>query len=139
MENIENMYVDDQNIQNFLYDIKIFQPNDVINLFKTVYIDENTSNYIYTAMSNPLCGEFIDEISNMYINKGIYFIFFDILDGWTDYVVNSKKHNKELIKEKISKTLVKLLRTDSINCDKYYIDFLNKNFSISYYAETMMG
>lgn len=128
-------------MDDFLYDIKNSSPEDVIILFKTLDINEENSCYVYHVMENPYIIDIIDKISNAYIEKGIYVIFYEILDGWVDHIFNKnvKENVKENIKNKIKDILIKILYSDKVKCNKFYIDCLKKQFNINYYAETMAG
>lgn len=125
-------------MEDFLYDIKTSSTEDVITLFKTVDINEDTTSYIYSAMGNRNLFHFIDQITHMYISKGVYSIIFEIIDGWSD---NHKifSRNKEDLRKKLREILIKLIRSDEVNCENFYINVLKKEFSINYYAETMAG
>jgi hypothetical protein len=67
-------------------------------------------------------------------------VIYDILDGWVNFLKNNKKiKNKEEIKNKISKILIDIIRTDLTKLDKHSINLLQSEFNINYYAETMVG
>lgn len=126
-------------MEDFLYEISSSSAKDVITLFKTVDITDDTSSYIYNLFPNENINDFIEEISNLYINNGVYSILFEILDGWMDYFVNKKRDTKEHLREKIHKILIKLIRSDKVQCDRFYINVLKNQFNINYHAETMIG
>jgi hypothetical protein len=121
-------------MDDFLYNIKTSSPEDVITLFKTIDIKEDTTSYVYHVMANPSLFYIIENISDLYIDKEVYTIFYEIIDGWADHCIKN-----DLIKKKVSNILIKILHSDKIKCDKFSIDFLKKNFNINYYAEIMMG
>lgn len=126
--------------EDFLYDLKHSDSQDVITLFKTIQINEENSEYLYIAMSNTQLCDFIEEISELYIKNCVYSVFYEIIDGWIDNKcnINLYKNISELTR-KISKILIKLLHSDMIECENFYIDTLNKQFKINYYAEKMVG
>lgn len=126
-------------MEDLIYDIKTLPTNDIIILFKTIEINLESTEYIYTSMSNPYVYEFIDELVKMYIDKKVYSVFYNIMDGWLDNKHIFTKNYKEKLSEKLYKIFVVLLRTDMIKCDNLYIDNLQKEFNINYYAETMVG
>lgn len=126
-------------MEDFLYELSSSSAEDVITLFKTANITDETSSYIYSAFSNENLNDFIEEVSNLYIENNVYCILFEILDGWMDYFVNKKNNNKEHLREKIHKILIKLIRSDKVQCDRFYINILKNQFDINYYAETMIG
>ncbi len=125
-------------MEDFLYDIKTASTEDVIMLFKTIDISEDTASYMYSAMANRNLFDFVDQITDMYISKGVYSIAFDIIEGWSD---NHKifSRNKEDLRKKLREILIKLIRSDEVICENFYINILEKEFSINYYAETMVG
>lgn len=127
-------------MEDFVYDIKISCAEDVINLFKILEINQENSEYIYAAMINPNIYGFIDQVTEIYIDKKVYTIFYDIIDGWFDNIdkITSYKNIQDLTL-KISKILVKILHSDMVECENIYIDHLDKYFNIKYYAEKMIG
>ena len=127
-------------MDDFLYDIKYSDSNDIITLFKTLEINEENSEYMYTLMSNPNIYDCIDKVTQMFINNKVYSIFFEIIDGWVDNISNIVLYkNLSDLKDKIAQILRKILYTDMIDCEQHYIDDLNKHFGINYYAEKMAG
>jgi hypothetical protein len=125
--------------EDLIYDIKTLSTNDIIIFFRTVEINIESAEYIYIAMSNPYVYEFIDQLVEMYIEKKVYSVFYEIMDGWLDNKHIFTKNYKEKLYEKLYKIFVILLRTDMIKCDNFYIDKLQNEFNINYYAETMVG
>lgn len=126
--------------EDFLYDIKHSDAQDVITLFKTLQINEENSEYFYTAMSNLQLCDFIEEISELYIKNCVFSVFYEIVDGWMDNISNIVLYKNLCdLTRKISKILIKLIHTDMIECEKFYIDAINKHFGINYYAEKMVG
>ena len=121
-------------MEDFVYYIKNSSPEDVFTLFKTVDINEDSTSYVYHVMANPHLSNIIVNLSNLYMEKEVYTIFYEIIDGWADHCIKN-----DLIKKKVSDILIKILHSDKIKCDEFSIDFLKNNFNINYYAETMMG
>ncbi len=127
-------------MEDFIFGIKYSESSDVINLFKTLDINESNSLYIYSCMSNPFMYSFIKDIIEPYLkNKIIEPTFNHIIDGWMDCWM----HKKDNIKEKniIKDIIISIIRTDKISLEKNdnTINYLYKEFNINYYAEIMMG
>lgn len=124
--------------EDLLYDIKTLSKEDVITIFRTVIIDKYTTGYIYTALSNPYVDSFIEDITELYISKKVYTVFYDLLDGWEDNLKH--KYNKDnSLKIKLKNILTNLLRTDELEVENYHINLIKTDFDINYYAETMIG
>jgi hypothetical protein len=127
-------------MEDIYYEIKISDSEDVKTIFKTIEITPDNTYYIYQAMENIKLIEFIDDIVKPFINNKIISVIYDILDGWVNFLKNNKKiKNKEEIKNKISKILIDIIRTDLTKLDKHSINLLQSEFNINYYAETMVG
>lgn len=123
------------------------------DIFKTVDLHDTT--YIYLLAQNPDMIQHIEYFMMLYkdaekekekekdfIAKVIY-IF---LDGWSDFWYTKRTDKSKYF---ASEELVKTIRGALVNClrtfdtrppfDHYYITYLQKEFSIDFYAETMAG
>jgi hypothetical protein len=123
-----------------VFDIEYSSEEDTITLFKSIEINQDNTEYIYYLMSNKTVYDSIEQIAEMYINKGIYSIIFHIIDGWIDNIIKIVNYeNLDILTSRISKILIKIIRSDMIECENYYIKNLDKYFNIKYYAEKMIG
>ena len=127
-------------MEDIVFDIEYSSEEDTITLFKSIEINQDNTEYIYYLMSNKTVYDSIEQIAEMYINKGIYSIIFHIIDGWIDNIIKIVNYeNLDILTSRISKILIKIIHSDMVECENYYIKNLDKYFNIKYYAEKMIG